>query len=483
MSSIDKSKKMVTDAINAFFSSPNMNCQILNMTEPQNTNKDNQIKFINLLNEKINDNSIVLYDINSLIKSNINNINIDENDNTKIIYTYTNGIIPNSTNYKKYSIAISLFLKSIIICNDKIFLLPSIFKYNKESTINFNSKKITKTNINDLYQTSSAASPAASPVASSAASSAAKAAANYEKLINNFFTKDVEKYNVITDYQDGRHNNSLIEALNNKLKDGTITLSDLNFTRHGNIEKIIIVNQEDFKDNGKYFEKYKAGKEPYVFGIKYKNTSDYYPVLPKIFIENIFINNNNIFYLNSPNVFNKKNTPFFTTLVKVPISIENIIRIFNTSKRKLPSSFVVPKISPYLSRYSNKPLSTISRSNIREVLQNSENIRKEKYVITEISRSNDYKALNSNMSRPIINKTLKKLIEPYRTDRQYKNSRINIVFKTLRDNILMPPPEPRPSKRSRLGGNNKILRRKIYIDDNGKLFIKLNKYTIIDLYK
>ena len=45
MSSIDKSKIIVTDAINAFFSSPNMKCQILNMTEPQNTNKDNEIKF------------------------------------------------------------------------------------------------------------------------------------------------------------------------------------------------------------------------------------------------------------------------------------------------------------------------------------------------------------------------------------------------------------------------------------------------------
>ena len=304
-SSKDKIIKTVTNAINDFFSTPNMNCQILNMTEPQNREKDNQIRFINLLNEKIKNNSIFLYDINSKIKNNINSIKIK--DDNKIIYTYTNGIISGSSNYKEYEMNISLFLKSIIICNNKIFLLPKTFTYNSELTTNFNSR------------------------------------------------------------------------------------------------------------------------------------------------------------------------------TKEHISIEDIITIFNTPKRK--SSFVVSKISPYSSNYSGKALATISRSNIKEVLQKSENIFKERSVIAEISRSKNYKTLNSTMSINDIDTILEQLIKPYITDRRYRNIKFNVVFKRLRDNILMAPPEPRPTKRSRLGGNNKILRRKIYIDDNGKLFIKLNKYTIIDLYK
>jgi hypothetical protein len=451
-------KNIVTNAINDFFKEANMTCKKINTHEIKKITL-----FIKLLNDKILDKTILLYDINSKNKGKIINITIDGVNNIK--YKYEKG-------YKDYSISIPIFIYNIYICDNKIFLLPPNFKYNKDQTINFNSINITNTNINDLislYKTSSAAISAASSAARVAAtSSTARVAAIVENAINNFFTKDITScYIIKNDGQLVDYNINLITTLNAKIITNNITLTDINYNTNGKITNISIIYKNDFSKYKK-FANFKSSND-YELGIKYDKTEDYYPVPINSFISNIYINQNNIFFLIPGFRFNKTNTPYFNSLEKIPINIDEIIKVFNPSNR----SYIIPKYSPYKTAISGRPLMTLDPKKRYNSLKQSEHtfnyrmIKKE--IIDEINKIDD---INEK------NRKLDNMITLYKTNKSYKINYDNLKNE-IKDYITMPPP---PSKKRKLGGNNKRLRRKIYINNDGKLFIKLNKNIIIDLY-
>ena len=122
--------------------------------------------------------------------------------------------------------------------------------------------------------------------------------------------------------------------------------------------------------------------------------------------------------------------------------------------------------------YTPAEINLIITKLLIRVIYNSINKLRGAIVQTqELTRIIDYINItipNINNITHIKNEVIKKINEE-------KRDRLK------RDKELMPPPPRSTSKRQKLGGGSKIITRKIYINNDGKSFIKFNKNLIIYL--
>lgn len=323
---------------------------------------------------------------------------------------------------------------------------------------------------------------------------------NILKTINDFFAKN--NTFIKASFNKRSDKKKFIEEIETRLNETRFKLFDVNRERKGYIVKIEINDNDENKINYYYYD----------------NPSKNYVVSIDDFIRNIYYNKKtNEMFLSFKNI--ETHLPEYSKIDNIKIIDRHIINFFE--EIKFSSLDETDKL--YISNEINngnelnviiddiKKLS-INRDKYKKINKYQENFNyltsNNKLSIKIDKLSNGKYTTTPVFSMPINKKyyisagniKIKNIINEYEYDteiiltkkeekiiKDYMNKKYDIIKEELLikiDKIRMPPPQAPSSKRQRLnGGKSKkiIIKRKIYKNDKGKLYIKYDKNTIIYL--
>ena len=328
---------------------------------------------------------------------------------------------------------------------------------------------------------------------------------NQLETINDFFKKNNTFIKAL--FNKNSDKKKFIEEIETRLNKKRFKLFDVNRGRKGDIVKIEINDTDENKINYYYND----------------DPSKNYTISIDDFIRNIYYNQkNNEMFLSFKNI--ETHLPEYSKIDNINIINRNIINFFEEIKfssldetDKLYISNEINKGNELNQIIDNIKKISIDRDKYKKINKYQQNfnyltsnnklsikidilsdgkytakpvfstpINKQYYIsagnikIKNISKNNDNKYEYD--TEIILTKQEEKTIE------DYMNKKYDIIKEELlikkdekdeKDKIRMPP----PSKRQRLSGGKSVkkIKRKIYKDDKGKLYIKYNKNTIIYL--
>jgi hypothetical protein len=419
-------------------------------------------KFIYNLNENISKNdsdtsSIKLINNNYLLNGYIIDIHINnQSRNKQIIFTYKNNknsIIP----IEEYN----NFINNIYISEDK----KKYFYYNK--------------NINDKFTVYYKKLFMLEPKLENITPHELENAKIIENEINKFFKDKTEIYEQINIFNFDSNIEKIkqyIEELNKKIKNNQIVLTDVNNNVNGEIIEISY-----HYDNMPSTIENKKHKIHYIYK-KQRPDKEYYVAELKVFIENIYIYGNKIFFL-MPFKFRYDKTPNFK---EIKIILKDIDSYLSKKSEIIPKSHIINQ------RKRSRTIDNLSHEDFGKLNQK---ISEKNHFTTDLLYIN--KTFNLDKKAELIdylNELQKRKIQLNK--KSYTDHYFNKLLKAWLELKKMKPPSSSLKKQIRLmspaaatkrqrimsvsqlsGGNNKITR-KINIDSNNKLYIKYNDIII-----